>query len=447
MTTKKLAGLLLCAGVATQASAHDLMSLYDEALTKDPTLQQAQATRKSQETLLPQARGALLPQITATVDQDATYTESATSSADVVHTHGAGLSLTQNILNFQAWYAYSFANKQVDSAIATYQAASQDLMLRVTSAYFEVLKAKDNLHFVSANLKTLAKELDQVKKRLEVGLVAKTDLHETQARYDAVLADKIQAVNDLADTRDALEQITGLPADNLSQLQPTIKLESPEPSNPNAWVDTAYKFNPTLESARLNVEAADENLSVNRAAHLPSISFVGSRGKSRLGTFSDRDSSTLDAWTANVELSVNVFSGGTLSAKSKQAYYDHEAAKAAYEKQRRSTEVGTKNAYRDVMTSIGRVKALKQAVISSQEALKAAKAAYDVGTRTSVDVLNSIADLYQNKRDYANARHAYVVNQLRLKQAAGTISRIDLEAINAWLQKSRADGHLPNPVV
>jgi outer membrane protein len=420
----------------------DLLVTYRQALENDPVLQQALATQLATKQGVPIAASQLLPQASILFyneSQNAFLFPGSTpediSSQGIARTYGYIASATQNIINFGTWSSIKEARRIAEEADATFLASEQNLINRVANAYFNVLSAKDTLHFATAQKEALASQLNQVQQRFNVGLVAITDVYDFQAQYDAQVAQEISARNNLADAKESLAVITGIPVDELSPLISTIPLNSPEPINMEDWVDRAEYDNPTLAASRFSMQAAEAAISIERSQLYPNLQVTGEYGGSHNGQVFDAQPGSSNGWSVAVESNLNIFSGGAILAQVNQAQYQYEAARDAYEEQRRNTINQTRTAYRNIDTAINEVKALEQAVISAQSALDANVASYEVGIKTSVDVLDSISLLYQQQQNLASAKYNYILSIIALKQAAGVLEVMDLIQINEWLQE------------
>jgi outer membrane protein len=320
----------------------------------------------------------------------------------------------------------------IASAEAQYLAAQQDLMFRTSRAYFGVLDAQENLKFARANKKAIARQLDQAKQRFEVGLIAITDVHEAQAAYDGARSEEIAAINDVNSAWEALFVIIGpRPIEELAPLKPDLPLTPPKPADMEQWSETALKQNLSVIAAYHNAELARKGIELQRSGHYPTLDLVASYGWE--DTTSEA-ASRFESGLVGVQLAVPLYTGGLVSSQVRQARYDFEAAQDNLEAQRRSVDQVVKDAYRGVLTSIAQVEALGATVVSSESALEATEAGYEVGTRTIIDVLNVQRNKFGADRDYAVARYAYVLNGLLLKQAASILSPEDLAQVNAWLE-------------
>ncbi len=417
----------------------DLVESYQLALQNDPRINAAEAARFAVGEAKPQSRAQLLPNINFQAE-GATNTRETTRSGgfplprtESFSATGYSLNITQPVYRHELIVGLRQADARVAQAEADYQAAEQELVLRVAERYFNVLAAMDNLEFARAEKKAVGRQLEQAKQRFEVGLIAITDVHEAQARYDLTVAEEIRVENQLADARDALREITNQPAKALLPLQDEIPLVAPAPADVEEWVQLAGKQNLQIVSARYGTEIAREEISRQRAGHYPTLDLVASRSNSDVNSRFGSDSETD---TIGLELNLPIFEGGLVNSRTREARYRFDEAKQNLIEQRRTALRQTRDAYLGVLAGISRVKALKQAVISNEKALEATNAGFEVGTRTIVDVLLSQRELFRAQRDYANSRYEYILETLRLKQAAGILADTDIKAINQWLERS-----------
>jgi outer membrane protein len=360
--------------------------------------------------------------------------------------HTAGRSRTESIgLNqvlfdlgrFEQWRA-SRANAR--STEAQYVAAEQNLILRVATAYFTVLNDQDQLRYAEANQKALQKQLDAAQAKYSVGLSAITDADSARAQEAAAAAAVIQARTTLYNDREALAQITGKAPVDLRVLRDKLPLNPPQPDDPEAWVNTALASNPSLQAQREQVEAAQHGVGAAHAGRLPTLnaSVDYSRNPSWGGvdftTGGPRADSRTTGTSLGLVLSVPLFAGGGIHAQIKQAIAQRDQASDVLEQDRRQIVANTRNAFNSIRAGISQVQAQKEAVASAQKALQSTQAGYEVGSQTIIDVLFAQQTLFQAESNYSQARHAYVINQLNLEFAAGTLSVKDLEAVNALLQ-------------
>jgi outer membrane protein len=447
-----LAALLACPG---SAAAKDLVGVFQDALHADPVIRQADANRLAAREARPQAWSALLPQVTGTAGMSGDHNAgeqplfgTSSSGAPLViaapavvdtTTRQWAVNLRQNVFSWSNWMALKAAGKEVAQAEATYQAAEQNLILRVAQAYFNVLAAEDGLEANQTSLEAIQRQLDQAEKRFEVGLIAITDVQEARAARDTAAAAVIAAKRTLATSEDQLQEITGQKYDSLAKPGSEMPLRSPAPADETRWVNISLQQNLSLISSRLAADIARDNVRAAFGGHLPSLDIVAGRSYQRQGVgevFAGQPFNYTDYFNdrqISLQLTVPLFSGGFTQSKVRQAEYLWIAAKEGVVQSSRATERAARDAYLGVIAGIARVQALRQALASSETALKATEAGYEVGTRTAVDVLNSRKTLVQAQTDYSGSRYDYIVSVLQLRLAAGNLDRAELADINGWL--------------
>lgn len=420
------------------ATAADIMEAYRDAVATNPALRQAIANSEAVQEQQPQARAGLLPR----VDAGATYTQHFSYDINVPRNRFAGVrrervfddhsydvTLTQPLYDRAVGYRIQQAESNANQASANVEVSQQDLVIRVAESYFQALAALDNLTFRIADKNAIARQLEQAKRRFEVGLITVTDVAEAQALYDLAVADELDARKDLTDRREALRVVTGKYYDQLNVLDEKAPLDPVKPADPEAWVKIAMENNPQIQSALFQVESSRANIQVQRSGHYPLVDLQGRNVHSNQGATDTRGNEV------GLRLQIPLFSGGAVSASTRQAAYEHEAAKERLEQTQRDIIRQVRDAYIGLETARSRVKALEQAVISSRSRLEATQAGFDVGTRTVVEVLNAERDLLRAERDLSLSRYDYILNRLRLLQAAGRITGLrEMEAINAWLR-------------
>ena len=438
---------------ASQAAS--LLEIYQQALQSDPQIHEAEARRLAALEAKPQARGVLLPQIAANgrwESSDISQQEfNFALGGDVVADSDSDetfwtVGLTQTLFRWDQIVGLKRADKQVAKAEAVREAAQQDLIIRVAQRYFDVLAAEDRLTSIHADRQAIARRLEQAKQRFEVGLIAITDVQESQAAYDQAVADEIGAKRQLATAREFLREITGEYVSSLSAPKPDFPLIRPARSE-REWVDLSLSQNLNLVASRLDEQLARDEISLRRTGHYPTLDLelgTVSRANSGDGLADDPDDPTgdrlpfrfdneFDSDYVRLQFNLPLFAGGGTSSRVREAVYLHRAAREQLQRVTRETERQSRDAYLGVLAEESRVNALKQAVASSQTALEATQAGFEVGTRTIVDVLNSQFALYAAKTNYERARYDYILNALRLKQAAGSLQVQDLEEIDKWL--------------
>jgi outer membrane protein len=437
---KPLLGFILgglTALASFQALAVDLVRILELAKAQDAQLQIARSQLESRRQDLPQARSGKLPQVN--LSANASYIDKGSDNAlilpdDTQKVLGYKLSLQQSLYNRQVNARSDAAAAAIAKAEAEYRAAEQDLILRATEAYFNVLSAQDNVEFAEAEKNAISRQLEQAKKRFEVGLIAITDVKEAQASYDAAISREIVARNGLDNALQALQLIIGEPVgEPLARLGERLALKIP--SSPEGdWVELALNNNLGIRAAAAALMAANKNRQVARADDDPTLNLIASYGGNRV----DSDlSDTLTTDELNVTLAFNMplYNGGRSRAKTRQAEADYLTAQNNLLLQKRIVAQQANNAWLAVKSGISQVRASKQALASALSALEATEAGFEVGTRTSVDVLNSLRETYRARRDYASARYNFLINTLKLKQAGGILSDQDLADVNRWLQE------------
>jgi outer membrane protein len=468
-TMRQISRVFLSLGLALlvsqQASAASLLDVYQSAMINDPSLREAEANRMVAYEKKPQARSQFLPQVNLggayqTTGSDGSNTQIQYADAGLIaipttqnssaDSWNYSLQLRQTLFRWDQYQSYQQADKIVAKADVDFEIARQGLMLKVSERYFNVLAAKDTLVAAEAALGATARQLEQAEKRFEVGLIAITDVKEAQAAYDNTSAAVIAAKRQLATALEMLRELTGEYFDEFQKPGDDLPLAIPAPQDQQAWVDTAMQQNLSLVSSRINVDIARDGISISRSGHYPSLDLVASYGgnnresdvtstgpdpanpnNSITNTFTTKQDTTNDL--IGIEFSVPIYSGGNTSSRVQEQVYRHRAAKEGLERVMRETERTARDSYLGIMAEMARVKALKRALESSQTALEATEAGFEVGTRTTVDVLTSRRTLFDAETNYARARYDYILNIIRLKQAAGILNEEDLATINEWL--------------
>ncbi len=446
MRLKLLTLALALSAFPLAGHSEDLLDAYREARANDPVLSQADATRLAVGEGVTQARAVMLPQLNGSYGLTQQSTGQQFGSGSVVgagHTRTRDLSatLTQSVVDLSQWASLSAARSQASAQDATYEAALQELYVRVTTAYFGVLTSQDALIFAKANEDAFREAFEQADQRFKVGLSAVTDVYQAKSNYELAKAQTIAAQNSLNDAREALTQITGKPASELKKLREDLPLVPPSPADPDAWVQQSLKSNASIQAQQFGVQAAEHNINAARAGHLPTINAQLSRGKSTswlehgsYGTTGIANGNGNYGTTVGLTLNIPIFSGGATQSHVRQSIYQRDEAQDSLESTRRQVVRDTLNFYRSVIAGISQVEANKASVESGQKALEATRAGFDVGTQTMLNVLNAIQTLTEAENSYSQSRHALVLDQLSLKQSAGSIDLKDMETINAMLQ-------------
>ncbi len=431
-----LLGLGLAFMLST-AHSESLMDVYNLAAGNDPTIQRATANHAAALEALPQSRANFLPSIdikASRTESNQNITKSAFGAGFLgssnFGTTSYSLNLKLPLYRRNNYVARRLAGHSVTRADAEYETAQQDLQLRVAEAYFDILARRDDLAFARAEKLAIKRQLEQTQQRFDVGLVAITDVHESQARYDLTLAEEILAGNQLDNRIEALRALTGTYHDELNKLNDEITLVRPDPEDIEQWTRTALEQNPALLAAQATLAESQENVAQQRSGHYPTLDLEASSAYNDSG---GSRASTSDTNIIGLSFTLPIYAGGRTSSQTRQALHLLDASRQTLEEQRRKTQRQVRNAYLGVLSGISRVQALKQALVSNQSALRAAEAGYDVGTRTTVDVLLARRNLFSAQRDYAQSRYDYILNTLRLKQASGSLTANSLQAISNWL--------------
>lgn len=435
---RNLIVLLAGLGLSQPLMATDLLDTYNMAETSDPVYLETEANYRATLESRPQARAQLLPEVGLSAstfhnDQDiSTSGPSAFGAGDFAfNSHGYSLDLRQPLFRAPAYLAYQQTDTIIRQAEAELQAARQDLAIRVTEAYFNLLAAEDNLTFARAEERSLERQLEQAKQRFEVGLTAITDIQEARAGFDRAAAQVIEAENAVDNAREALREITGEYVTRVNGLSDEIPLVKPNPEDIDLWTSQALEQNFNVIAAQHALDTANQEIKVQKAEHLPTLDLVASTGYDKTGgRFGDTQ---MHADAIGIELNLPLFQGGVVTSRTREARNLYDANLQRLHTSQRTTQSLTRQAYLGVISGISRIKALEQAVVSSETALEATNAGFDVGTRTAVDVVDAERALSDARRNLARARYDYIVDSLRLKQAAGILSAQDLALVNRWL--------------
>jgi outer membrane protein len=438
--TMNLRTLSLALGLAfaAPAGAQSLQALYESARAHDAAWQAAKAQYDANLYRAEQARAGILPQANLSAGASRTQFENTNPAVDRgFPTQNATLSASQPLYRPANFATYEQGKRQADLARAQLEAAGQDLIIRVSQAYFDVLAAQDTLAFVRAQKSAVGEQLASAKRNFEVGTSTITDTREAQARFDLVAAQEIAAENDLRVRRLALDTLVGKTDAAPQPLAAPLVVPAPQPADVNAWVDMAESSSPTIQQARTNLEIARLETEKAKAGHKPTVDLTASYNITRnpsggtttaLGTRSNNGQ-------VGVALNLPLFSGFATQNRIRETLSLEERFQADLEAARRNVAQATRTAYFGVVSGQGQVRALEAAEASSQSALDANRLGYQVGVRINIDVLNSQSQLFQTKRDLAQARYNVLLGHLRLRQANGTLTPEDLSRLNSLLAR------------
>ena len=441
------------------AIGETLSQIYEQAVEHDPQLRAAQAAFRAGSESKNIARAGLLPQITARGEYEELESDGANTTVlgqgavfgreghTDTDTKGYSISLTQPIFDLPAWFTFQQGKALSEQARLQFAADQQLLILRTAEAYFEVLRARENLETALAEEKAIQRQLEQTTERFEVGLLPITDVHEAQAAFDSAKVNTLEIRGALDIAFEGLTVLTGQRYEQLAGLMPDFPIVDPQPLNREDWVQFALQNNFTLQATKYQRNAAEENANSKKYEHAPtlsgSISYFDDQSKSE---FRGRDISDppnpyyispsetkQDGHVVGLQLTIPIFTGGLISAERRQAFHQSVEAKEIFTGAQRNTVQQARSQHLSVLTDKARVNARNQAITSAASALEATQAGYDAGTRNIVDVLLAQQNLYQARRDYANARFDYIGSLLRLKEVAGQLSPEDIYQLNAWL--------------
>lgn len=427
--------------MASAAQGQDLLQVYDLALENDAVIRERQQQLAAALEIKPQAKALLLPNIGVDANADRIRRDvnstrgSAPTGTDTFNDTGLSINLLQPVYNREYWMQLKQADDVIARAEAQYADAQLDLMARVIQAYFNVLAAQDNLTVSKGQKEANLRQLDQAKQRFDVGLIAITDVHEAQAAYDGSRADEIAAANQVENAWESLLTIIGYHREPLAILGDKLPLNPPVPADIEEWASTAVQQNYTVVAAESTAESVKKDIEIQRSGHYPELDLVASYGKDN--NRADPGGQNVDTGVIGLQFTLPIYQGGAVNSRTREAQADYQAALEALDQTRREVNQQTRNAYRGVLTSMEEVKARRATVVSSQSALESTQAGYEVGTRTLVDVLTVQSNLFDATRNYLGSRYEYIINGLLLKRVASTLSRQDLETVNAWLEQPR----------
>ncbi|MCY1401830.1 Outer membrane protein TolC [compost metagenome] len=419
---------------------NDLVSVFQEAVNNNADLAAAQYDYAAQKEIVPQARAGLLPNLSGGADALNTRTKFDDPSLTATR---SGVSwqatLAQPVFRADRWFQLQAAEAVNEQAALQLSATEQNVILQSAENYFAVLRAQDGLAASKAEEAAFKRQLDQSNERFDVGLSDKTDVLQSQASYDTARANRIISQRQVDDAFEALITFTNRQYNSVQGMAHTLPIVAPTPNDAKVWVDTATQQNLNLLATNYTVEAAEETLRQRKAGHAPTVDAVAqyqNGDNDNLG-FSNPAANThgdVAQTSIGLQLNIPIYSGGLISSQVREAYQRLNQSEQQRESLRRQVVENTRDLHRAVNTDVEQVQARKQSIISNQSAVEATEIGYQVGTRNIVDVLDAQRQLYTSVRDYNNARYDYILDNLRLKQAAGTLSPSDLQALLPYLK-------------
>jgi outer membrane protein len=439
---KPLIAVLLASAFSLNAQAADLIQVYQQALANDATYASARAAAAAGRERITQGRALLLP--TVGVTGDITKSNNDFTSWDNSPLLGGGtnlrtkdiqVTLQQPLFRWDRWETYQQSKLQQAISEAQFAQAQQDLITRVSQAYFDVLAAQDTLESTRAQKAAVTEQLASAKRNFEVGTQTITDTHEAQAAYDLVVSQEIAAVNDLETKKTALQAIIGTPPSTLATLRTGVNLTAPQPTNVDQWVSAAENQNYAVTVAQLQLESAKRDISKNRAGHYPTLDLVASSAHRDVNGQITGTSGRSNSNSIGIQYSIPIFSGFAVTSKVRESIALEDKARNDLEANRRNAALVARQSFLGVNSGLAQVKALEAAEVSSNSALESNKLGYQVGVRINIDVLNAQRQLYQTRTDLARARYNTILAGLKLKAAAGSLREEDLQPINALLQQ------------
>lgn len=446
---------LTCLLLTLPASAADLAQVYESAVANDPVLGAAKAGFAATKELVPQTRAALLPNVG--LSGNTTWTERSFPQNFVdtqagsptlgqrfqipdqeFNDHGWTAQLTQPILNMPSWHTYTASKATVKAAGWNTEAIAQNLIVRVAVAYLNVLRIQDRLDSTMAAESAVKRQLEQVQQRFDVGLVAITDVLESQAIFDNAVVDRIQSVGDHGIFFETLRTLTDVPYDSLDRLSQSLPIVNPEPQTEETWVKTALAENLNIRAANSQLSSARRTVRARRAGHLPTIEATVTQNHFVAGgpTVFSPGGLTIDNTIYGLSMNLPVFTGGFTRARTREARALELQTQEQLNEQQLVVARDTRNLFRAVATDVVRVKARLKAIQSAESALEATETGYEVGTRNIVDVLQAQQRLFGSQFDYADSRYNYVIDLMALKQSAGTLVKEDLLELNTFLDSA-----------
>ena len=430
---KLLFTLLLSAAPVVQAE--NLLDIYRLAQQNDQTLAQAQANYEANLERGAQGTGQLLPTVTFgaahfAVSQDIKQPSPRSGDYDSDY---YSLQLSQPLYRKSNFAAYTQGKAIAAQAEGEIAIARGELMMRSVQAYFDVLSVADTLAFARTEKAAIEGQLQLAERNFAVGNATVVDVHEGRARHDLAVAQEVSADNDLQMKREALAVLVNTNPEKLATLAPNLPLQRPDPQDVEAWNAIAQEKNPLIVTAMRALQVAEDEIEKNRGGHYPTLDLVASHGYNKNGSVFFPATFEYTTNQVGLQLQVPLYSGGITQSRVREALARRDQARAALNQTKRVVTRLTREAYLAITGGIARVHALERAQASSKKALESTLIGYESGVRAGVDVLNAQRDLYRTQRDLSQARYTYLLSQIRLKLAVGTLNEADLSATNALL--------------
>jgi protease secretion system outer membrane protein len=415
----------------------DLVSAYQKAITYDAQLRTAKADNMIYREEIGKARASLRPIIRWSAARGRSSTQHGYmgkyAPVDYYNTVNNGVSVRQSLFNWPNIAEYKQAKAMVAKSDAELQKEELNLIVRITEVYCNALYAEDNLSFSTMHTRATEEQFRQAERRFEKGFGTITEINESKASYDLARAEAVEVVNSVEYQRRELEDFTGVYPDELCKLSPEkLKLNPPDPKSVEHWIEAALSNNFQLAAARQEIQVARREVEKQRSARYPTLDLVGGRNYSE----SENNysiGSTYDTYSVSLQLNLPIYTGGYTSASIRQAKAKLLRAQEQLSSQERGVESEVRKQYNSVISTIAQIRAYEQAVKSGEIAFIGTKKGFDAGMRSNMDVLNAEYKLLSSRRDLAKSRYQYILNQLVLKQSAGTLAQRDVDEVNGWL--------------
>ncbi len=438
-----LATYMLSTG-AQAAETQNLIDIYQQALTSDPTWASALSGNRAAQEKLAQGKALYRPTITFNSSAQRSETDVQYIGSTIFRnggrqsfeTVGYGVNITQPLFRRDISAQYEQAKIQVTQADKELALAQQDLILRTAQAYFDVLLAQDKIDLINAQKAAISEQLEQAKANFDVGTSTITDVNEAQARFDLTTAQEIAAINELEIRKRAVQAIIGELPKRLATVRGEIKPGATPERDMESWVQLAEENSLALSIQQQVLEFATQEVQRQNAGHMPVLDAVGGYTDNRANGGVNGFGSDLQNATIGVQLQIPIYQGGAISSRVREAVANRQRAMDDLEAARRKADLDTRQAYLNLASSIAQVRAYEQALASSQSQVESTKLGYEVGVRNSVDVLNAQQQYYTALRDLLQSRYTYLLSTLRLKSASGLLSDSDLTIINQQLSSN-----------
>jgi len=423
------------------AAAEDLIQIYRDALASDPVLASARATWGATQELVPQARAGLLPAVNLAANaSEQDFHENLRSDPTITFrerfpNYGYTVSASQPLYRPQNSISLNQARQQVGQGDYILASSQQDLIIRVIQAYLDVLLARFNIELTESQKAAVSENLAQAKRNFEVGTATITDTNDAQAKYDQIVAQEISAQNDLDNKLAALRAIIGRAPGDLKRFTGKFQPQLPVPNTLEPWVQKAISENYQVRIAQANLDIATLEVDRQQAGHYPTVDLVASFNQGYAGGAASTSVTSAFASDSRLaliglQLNVPIYQGGAVSSRVRQAIANQEKARQDLETARRNAQLLAQTSFSGVTSGVAHVKAFEQALASAQVSYDSNKLGLEVGVRTNLDVLNQQQQVFQTRFNLAQSYYNFVINDLKLKQAVGTLSDVDVEQVN-----------------